>query len=135
MPLGHMFYIVLYREKHVKIFLSEPTRLRALIFRMNHHLVNLCQVCSNHIPGAKNGPPRESHVLNRENMKKSSCLKPVRLRSLIFGMEHHLVDLYQVCLYYAPGAKNGPAPGVTRDMVSFQQIPIYKLLTKLRWVI
>ena len=26
---------------------------------------------------------------------------------------YHLVDLYQVCSNYAPGAKNGPAPGVT----------------------
>ena len=52
---GHMLYIVLYREKHEKIFLSEPTLPRALIFVMKHHLVNLCQVCSNNIPGAKNG--------------------------------------------------------------------------------
>ena len=33
-------------------------------------------------------------------------------RALIFGMQHHLVDLYQVCSNYAPGAKNGPATGV-----------------------
>ena len=39
---GHLFYIVLYREKHIG---------------MKHHLVNLYQVCSNYIPGAKNGLP------------------------------------------------------------------------------
>ena len=33
----------------------------------------------------------------------------IRHRALIFGIKHHLVDLYQVCSNYAPGAKNGPA--------------------------
>ena len=33
-PGGHMFYIDLYRENHEKIFLSETTRPRALIFGM-----------------------------------------------------------------------------------------------------
>ena len=32
-------------------------------------------------------------------------------RALIFGMYHHLVDLYQNCSNYFPGAQNGPAPG------------------------
>ena len=32
------------------------------------------------------------------------------------------------CSNYAPGAKNGPAPGVARDKVSFQQIPFCKRL-------
>ena len=66
-PHGQMFYVGLYREKHEKIFLSETTMLRALIFGtcMKHHLVNLYQVCSNYIPGAKNGPPPGSHVLHR----------------------------------------------------------------------
>ena len=31
---GHMFYIGFYREQHEKIFLSETTRPRALIFSM-----------------------------------------------------------------------------------------------------
>ena len=61
----HMFYIVLYRETHDHIFLSETTRPRALIFDKKHHLVNLYQVCSNHIHGAKNGAARGSHVLHR----------------------------------------------------------------------
>ena len=33
-------------------------------------------------------------------------------RALIFGMYHHLVDLYQVRSNFIPGAKNGPAPVV-----------------------
>ena len=49
-----MFYIGFNREKHEKIFLSETTRPRALIFGMKHHLVDLYQVCSNKTPGAKN---------------------------------------------------------------------------------
>ena len=55
-PRGHMFYIGLCRENHEKIILSETTRPRALLFGMKHHLVNLYQVCSNYIPGAKNCP-------------------------------------------------------------------------------
>ena len=37
-------------------------------------------------------------------------------KALIFGMYHHLVDIYQVCLNDAPGAKNGPAPWVMCHM-------------------
>ena len=33
-PGGHMFYIDLYREQNEKIFLSETTRPKALIFGM-----------------------------------------------------------------------------------------------------
>ena len=51
----------------------------------------------------------------------------IRLRALIIGMQHYLVDLNQVCANHAPWAKSGPAQGVTRDMVSYQQIPICKL--------
>ena len=36
-----------------------------------------------------------------------------RLRALMFGMWHLLLDLYQVCSNDAPGVKTGPAPGVT----------------------
>ena len=50
-PRGHMLYIDLYREKHEKIFLSETTRPRALIFGMKHHLVDHYHVCSNSTPG------------------------------------------------------------------------------------
>ena len=52
-------------------------------------------------------------------MKKKNCLsETIRPIALIFGLKHHLIDLYQVCTNYAPGAKNGPASGVIRDMVS-----------------
>ena len=30
-------------------------------------------------------------------------------RALIFSMQLHLVDFYQLCSNYAPGTKNGPA--------------------------
>ena len=53
---GVRFYIGFYRVKHEKIFLSETTRPRGLLFVMKHHLVDLYQVCSNYTPGAKNGP-------------------------------------------------------------------------------
>ena len=36
-----------------------------------------------------------------------------RPRALIFSMMHQLVDFYQVCSKYTPGAKNGTAPGFT----------------------
>ena len=70
-----MFYLGLYRGKCEKIFLSETTRPRTLIFGIQHH-----QVCSNYTPGAKNGPAPGVKLfdigLYRENVKKSSCLKP-----------------------------------------------------------
>ena len=57
--------------------ISETTMPRALIFSMKP-LVDLNQGCSNYHPGAKN--VLVGHMfsigLYRENMKKSSCLKP-----------------------------------------------------------
>ena len=44
--------------------------------------------------------------LNREKHEKIFLSETIRPRALIFGMKHHIVD-------YAPGAKNGPVPGVT----------------------
>ena len=70
------------------ISLSETTRPGALIFGIKYHLADLYQVCSNYAPRAKNGPTRgpggggggggggRGIDLYRENMKKSSCLKP-----------------------------------------------------------
>ena len=60
-----MFYIGLYRENGKKIFFSETTEPRALIFGMKHHLVNLYQVCSNNTPGARKGLAPGSNVLHR----------------------------------------------------------------------
>ena len=51
-----MFYIGIYGEKHEKIFCSETIRPRALVYGMEHDLVDLYQVCSNYLPGAKNCP-------------------------------------------------------------------------------
>ena len=59
--------------------------------------------------------------LYREKHGKIFLSETIRLRALIFG--HILAStsgLYQVCSNYAPGAK------ITRDMVSFLQIPICK---------
>ena len=106
--------IGLCRENHEKIFLSETTRPRALIFGMKHHLVNLYQVCSNYIPGAKNCPaPGVTcfKYLYWEKHEKIFLSETIWPRALIFGMKHHLVDLYQVCSNYAPGAKNGSSHG------------------------
>ena len=47
--------------------------------------------------------------LQDENFKNLYS-EPTRPRVLIFGMKHHLEDLYQVCSNYAPGPKNGPYP-------------------------
>ena len=51
-----MFYIDPYREKPLKVFLSETRRPRSLIFGTQLCLVDLYQDCSSYSPGAKNGP-------------------------------------------------------------------------------
>ena len=51
--------------KNITILSSETIRPRALIFGMLHHLVDLDQVCSNDVPGAKNGPALGSHILHK----------------------------------------------------------------------
>ena len=104
-----MLYIDLYREKHEKIFLSETTRPRVVIFGMKHHLVDLYQVCSNYTHGPK-WPHPGGHMLylgfNREKHEKMFLSETIGPRAMIFDMKHHFVD-------YSPGAKNGPYPGVT----------------------
>ena len=113
-PWGHIVHIGLYRENFEKIFLSETIRPRALIFGMKHHLVSLYQVCSNYIPGAKNGPTQGSHFyigLYTKKHEKFFSSETTSPRALIFGMKHHLVNLYQVCSNYIPGAKNGLPQG------------------------
>ena len=65
--------------------------------------------------GPKMAPPPGSHVLHRliygKTLKKFFLSETIRPRALIFGMWHHLIDLYQVFSNYTPEAKNGPAPG------------------------
>ena len=48
-----------------KIFFTETTRPRALIFGMRQNLVDLYHVCSNDAPGAQNEPAREVTCLHR----------------------------------------------------------------------
>ena len=85
-----MLCIGLYREKQGKIFLSETIRLRALIFGMKHHLVDLYQVCSNYAPWAKKRPSPGGHmfyiVLYREKHEKIFLSETIRPRAMIFGM-------------------------------------------------
>ena len=45
---------------------------------------------------------------NHENIFFSETIWP---RVLIFAMLHHLVNFYQVCSNYVPGAGNGPPRG------------------------
>ena len=71
-----------------KIFLSETTRPRTLIFGMMHYLVVFYQVCSNYTPGVKNGPsPGVTCIgLNREKHEKIFMSETIRPRAMIFGM-------------------------------------------------
>ena len=45
-----------------------------------------------------------------EESKKNFLSETIKLRTLIFGIQHQLVDLYQVCSKYPSVAKNCPAP-------------------------
>ena len=86
---GHMFYIGLFKKKHEKIFVSETTRPRALMFGIKHHLANLCQVCSNYIPGANMARPGSRGVLQSPISGKHEKLflsDTIRLRALIFDL-------------------------------------------------
>ena len=60
------------------------------------------------MPPGQNGPPG-GHIfykgLYREKHGKIFLSETIRHRTLIFGMYHHLVDLYQVCLKMPQGAK------------------------------
>ena len=68
-----MLFIGLFREKHERIFLSETTKPKALIFGMKNYLVVFYQVCSNYTPGTKMAPSL-GHMLyidlNRETHEK-----------------------------------------------------------------
>ena len=50
-------------------------------------------------------------LLYRENMKKIFLSETTRPSWLIFGLWHHLVDLYQVCSNLPLGLKMGPPRG------------------------
>ena len=107
-----MIYIGLNWEKHEKnIFLSETIRPRALIFGMMHHVVVFRLVFfSNYNPGAKNGH-RFYISFYREKHEKTFLSETIKPRALIFGMKHHLVDLYQVSSNWTPGVKMATPQG------------------------
>ena len=71
-----------------------------------HNLVDLYQVCSNCAPGAKIDPSLGVTCFTQayigKNMEKIFLSETIRPRALIFGMQHDLVDLYQVCSNYTP---------------------------------
>ena len=49
----------------------------------------------------------QAKIDSQDENLKSSSLKP----EAIFGMQHHLVDLYQVCSNFTHVAKIGPSWG------------------------
>ena len=57
--------------------------------------------------------------LYRVQHEKIFLSETTRPRALSFCMKYHLVNLYQFCSNYSPGAKNGPASGVTEFGVFF----------------
>ena len=86
---SHRLKIDFQDENFEKIFLSETTMPRALIFSMKHLLKDLYQVCSNYLPGAKMALPGGNMFylgLYRENMKKKFLSETTNPRALIFGM-------------------------------------------------
>ena len=99
---GSRVYIGLYREKHEQTFSSEAIRPRALIYSMEHGLVDLYQVC----------PPLWGHMfyigLYREKHGKIFLSETKNRRAFIFGMYHDLVDIYQSCSNYPLGPKLAP---------------------------
>ena len=55
---GYAFFLhcLKYSENLKKMFLSETTRSRALIFCIKHQLVNNIKICSNYDSGTEHGP-------------------------------------------------------------------------------
>ena len=77
---------------------------------MNDPYMALFINCSNSISRSH----RLKIDLHDAKIKKKTFFSEItRPRALISGMQHHLVDLYQVSSNYLPVAKNGHAPGVT----------------------
>ena len=65
---------------------SENTRPRALIFDMEHCLMDLYQICSNGGPGIRNGPAAGGHGFKNEIYFKIFFSRTVLLRCLKLGM-------------------------------------------------
>ena len=137
MPLGQKWprpgvtkFTWAYVGKTLKtLFLSETILPRALIFGMYHHLVNLYQVCSRYPWGQKCPAPGATCFTKayiRKNMDQIFFSETIWHRALIFSMQHHLVDLYQVCLNYGLAAKKCPRPGVTCFTYSYNKRNVKK---------
>ena len=91
-----------------KIFLSETICLDVwYVASSGGPLPSLFKLC----PVDQKWPAVGVTCFTLAYMKKIFLSETLRPRVLIFGMLHFLVDLYQVCSNYAPGAKNGPALG------------------------
>ena len=52
-------------------------------------------------------------------------------RALIFGMEHCLINFYQVCSNGGPGVRNGPTAG---DLGSKNEIYFKMFFTRTAWL-
>ena len=79
----------IFKMKTLKIFFSETTRPRALIFGMYHHLVGHYHFVQINSLGPKMSPPRGSHVSHRFDRGKTCKIflsETIRPRALIFGI-------------------------------------------------
>ena len=102
-----------YKGKSLKIIFSETMRPRAKIFGVQHCVVVLYQVCSNHAPRVKIGPAPGVACFTQTYIGKSLKIffaETIRPRAKIFGLQHCVLVLYQVCSNHAPRIKIGPAP-------------------------
>ena len=80
-----MFHTGVYREKHDKKFLSETKKPRALIFVMQHHLMNIYKLCS----CGQKWPRQAVTCFTKayiEKYEKIFLSETARPRTLIFGM-------------------------------------------------
>ena len=88
-PRGHIFNIDPYREKPLKIFLSETRMPRSLIFGTQLCLVDLYQDCSNYSPWVKIGPTLGVMLYIDPYLEKPLKIlsETRRPRSLVFHLE------------------------------------------------
>ena len=114
-PRGLIVSIDLLWEKNSKIFFSETTGPKALIFCMWQWLMVLYINCANHVPGVKFGHVPGVDSLHRPTIGKTKKIffsETTRPTALIIGMEQWLMVLYINCAIHAPGVKFGQVPEV-----------------------
>ena len=100
------------QRKSLKILFSETTGPRAQIFGVEQCLEGLYQSCSDSVPGVTNGPTLGVTLFLQKYIEKmfkifSETKGPT---AQIFGLEHHLDVLYQLCSNNDTEIKNGQAP-------------------------